>query len=228
MHIFRKLTHIKKRRKEDFHMFRIKLFLLFFIIIGLLTSCGAESNQKEVEYENVKKMVLDILQTDDGKKALKETLLDEKIKSELVIESDIVKESINNVLVSEKGTTMWKNLFNESDFVENYAQSMTEEQEKLMKSLMNDAEFQKQMIDLLQNPEINEQMLNLMKSQQFRSHLEETIKQTLDTPLYREKMKEILLKAAEEQSGEKNQGEGNEKQGGDQESDSNQEAKNTE
>lgn len=187
-------------------MFRIKFILLLFILTGLLTSCSAESNQKEVEYENVKKMVLDILQTDDGKRALKEILLDEKIKSELVIESEVVKESINNVLVSEKGTTMWKNLFNESDFVENYAKSMTEEQEKLMKSLMNDAEFQKQMIDLLQNPEINEQMLNLMKSQQFRAHLKNMIEQTLETPLFQAQIAEILLKAAEKQSEEDSKG----------------------
>src|SRR5699024_12388691 len=117
-------------------------------------------------------------------------------------------------LTSEIGTEMWSNLFNDPTFVKDFAKSMAEEQKKLMKSLMNDAEFQQQMIELFQNPEINKQMLNVMKSQQFRSHLEETIQQTLETPLFQSKMKETLLKAAEEQGKKEKQGQEGKNEGG--------------
>src|SRR5690625_2983540 len=73
---------------------------------------------------------------------------------------------------------------------------MAKEQKKLFKTLMNDADFQKQMIELLQNPEITEQTLTLMKSQQFREHLEKTIQQTIESPLFQSKIQETLLKAA--------------------------------
>src|SRR5699024_2676896 len=89
-------------------------------------------------------------------------------------------------------------LFNDPSFVKSYAESLSDEQEKLMKKLMNDAEFQNQMLDLLQNPEINKQMLTILKGQEFRSHIEDLIKETLDTPLFQEKMATILLEAAEE------------------------------
>src|SRR5690625_3469946 len=153
-------------------------------------------------------MVVDILQTEDGKKALRELMTDEEMKQHLVIESDVVKNSINDMLGSEKGTEMWTKLFSDPSFVQDFAQSISDEQEKLMKKLMNDSELQKQMMDLLQNPEINEQMLSLMKSQQFRAHLEEIVQQTLETPLFQEKMSEILLKAAEEQQKSQSGGSG--------------------
>lgn len=176
---------------------------LIGLSIVFMSACSQES-AKDTEYDTTKKMVIDILQTDDGKKALKEIMTDEEMKEQLIIESDTVKDSINDVLVSQKGADMWKNLFSDPAFVESFATSMAEEQEKLMKNLMNDADYQKQMLELLQNPEITEQMLDVMKSQKFRSHLEETIQQTIETPLFQAKMKDILLKAAENQG--KNQG----------------------
>lgn len=180
-------------------------------LLLLLSACtGGGDSGKEGDYEATKKMVVDILQTEDGKRAIEELLSEEKMQKRLVIESDVVKDSINELLASEKGADMWKKLFKDPSFVKGFATSIEDEQKKLMKSLMNDAEYQNQMLDLMQNPEITNQTLQLMKSQQFRGHLEKTIQETLDTPLFQERMAEILLQAAEEmdqKEGGKQQGE---------------------
>ncbi|MBR3120406.1 spore germination lipoprotein GerD [Oceanobacillus sp. FSL W7-1309] len=194
-------------------MLRKVCLTLLAISFMLLVACNGEGGSpKEGDYEATKKMVVDILQTEDGKKALAEIMSDEKLKQELVIQSDVVKKSINETLVSDKGKEMWSTLFEDPKFVEGYAKSMSEEHKKLMKDLMSDAEYQKQMLELLQNPEVTNQMLSLLKSQQFKAHLEESITQTLETPLFQAKMQEILLKAAEEQA--KQQGEGGSQQQG--------------
>ncbi|MEN2769068.1 spore germination lipoprotein GerD [Ornithinibacillus xuwenensis] len=195
-----------------------RVFYLSFIgvLLLLMSACGGEAATKETDYDTTKKMVVDILQTEDGKKALGEILADEKMQQQLVIDSAAVKQSINETLTSDKGTEMWKKLFEDPKFVESYYKSIEEDQKKLMKSLMSDAEYQKQMLDILQNPEMTEQTLQTLKSQQFRAHLEETIQQTLESPLFQAKIQEILLKAAEEQSkGQEKGGEsGGEGQGG--------------
>ena len=166
----------------------------------MLGACSSESAaSKDVDYEQTKKMVVDILQTDDGKKAIQNILTDEKMKQNLVINDDVVKNAINNVLSSEKGKEMWINLFNDPEFVKIYAKSMSDQHKKLIKSLMDDAEYQKQMLTLLQNPEITAQMLQVLKSQKFGAHLEEQIQKTLETPLFQAKIEDILLKAAEQQ-----------------------------
>lgn len=181
----------------------VRKFLITMIMLSTLfiSACNGEGTTgKEADYDTTKKMVVDILQTEDGKKAIKELLSDKKMKEQLVIQSDVVKKSINQVLSSDKSKDMWKKLFDDPQFVKTYAKSMAEEHKKLMKELMNDSEFQQQMIDLMKNPEINKQMLSVMKGQEYRKHLEETIQQTLQTPLFQAKMTDILLKAAEEKS----------------------------
>lgn len=186
--------------------------LLFILIIGLscltLGACSSESSaSKEVDYDETKKMVVDILQTEDGKKAIQDILTDEKMKQNLVIDDDVVKDAINNVLSSKKGQKMWTKLFSDPAFVKVYAKSMSEQNKKLLKKLMDDAEYQKQMLKLLQNPEITEQMLEVLKSQKFTAHLEEQIQKTLETPLFQAKIQDILLKAASEQQKQKQAGE---------------------
>lgn len=178
--------------------------LLFIILVGLsclmLGACSSESSaSKDVDYDATKKMVVDILQTEDGKKAIQEILTDDKMKQNLVIDADVVQKAINSVLSSEKGKQMWTKLFDDPAFVKTYAKSMSDQNKKLIKELMNDAGYQKQMLKLLQNPEITDQMLQVLKSQQFDAHLEESIQKTLETPLFQAKIQDILLKAASEQ-----------------------------
>ncbi len=200
-------------RKEESQLLRIIFISILSFSILLISACNGEKT-KDAEYDTTKKMVVDILQTDDGKKALSEIMEDEKMKKQLIIESDTVKKSLNDALASKKGKEMWTNLFKDPAFVETFSKSMAEEQKKLIKKLMNDSDYQKQMLELLQNPEITDQMLKVMKSQQFRSHLEETIQQTLETPSFQAKMKETLLKAAEEQGKKEKQGQEGKNEGG--------------
>lgn len=182
-------------------MKRAIYFSFITMLIIALSACNGESSaSKEADYDTTKKMVVDILQTEDGKKAIKEILSDKKMKEQLVIQSDVVKKSLNEVLTSDKAKDMWTKLFEDPKFVKAYAKAMSDQHKKLMKELMNDPEFQKQMLDLMQNPQIDKQMLNVMKGQKFRKHLEETIQQTLQSPLFQAKMTEILLKAVEDQS----------------------------
>src|SRR5699024_9836553 len=103
----------------------IRNFLYFIVLLAVALSGCAEgtAENKETNYEATKKMVVDILQTEDGKKAIQEVIADEKMKKELVIQSEIVKDSINETLVSQDGTEMWTNLFKDPSFVDGFVKS---------------------------------------------------------------------------------------------------------
>src|SRR5699024_8159143 len=136
---------------------RIYLITVITILSILIAGCSPDSaSKRELDYEQTKKMVIDILQTDEGKKALREMLKDDTLKKELVLDSDAVKSAITDALMSEDGTEMWQKLFEDPAFVEVFISSTEKEQKELFKSLMNDAEYQKQFITLLQNPEITD------------------------------------------------------------------------
>lgn len=193
------------------------IFISFAALAILsLSACsdGQSSAVQKSDYDTTKKMVLDILQTEDGKKALKELLADEQMKQQLVMQDDTVKKAVNEALVSDEGKQMWEKLFSDPTFVNSFAKSMATEHQKLMKELMKDPDYQKQILSLLKNPQMQEQMLNVMQSQKFRDHLQDTVKETLQSPTFQAKMTETLLKAAEEQ-GQQKQGKGDKGNKGD-------------
>lgn len=194
---------------------------LFFI-----SACGDNTESHDVEYESTKKMVVDILQTEDGKKAVKEILADDEIQDLLIMESGEVKEAVNEALSSEEAQKNWKKMFQDPEFIKTYAKSISEEQKELMKGLMNDSQFQEQMIEILNNPEVDKQMLSIMTSQAFRAHLEKTIQETLQSPLFQEKIEKALEDVAKKKSSDNSSGENNQDSSGKSESENENENEN--
>lgn len=201
-----------------------RTFISFFVIclILFLTSCGGnEQSNKESDYEQTKRMVIDILQTDEGKKAIHELIEADDMKEHLVIESDVVKEVITENLSSDKSKKMWQKLFEDPEFVTVFMDSVAEEQAKFLTLLMSDSQFQKKVLELMQTPEVSSQMLTVLKSQQFREHLEKTIEETLQTPTFQAKVQELLLDAAEKQSKNYSEESDNDNHGDEKEEDEN-------
>ncbi|WP_339181581.1 spore germination lipoprotein GerD [Oceanobacillus sp. FSL W7-1293] len=172
------------------------LFLL--LVLCFISACGNNDESREAEYETTKRMVVDILQTEEGKKALKDILNDDELQESVVIESDEVKEAVTKALSSEDSKENWKKMFQDPEFIQTYAKSISAEQKNLMKDLMHDSQFQEQMIEILNNPKVDEQMLSIMTSQAFRAHLEKTIQEAFQSPLFQEKIDQALKEAAKQ------------------------------
>ncbi|MFE8698639.1 spore germination lipoprotein GerD [Cytobacillus sp. FJAT-53684] len=207
-------------------MLKISRVLFPFLIFIMLTGCGqSESGSSNMDYEQTKKMVVDILKTDDGKKAIQELMEDDKMKEKLVMDQTVVSETIEKTLTSDKGTEFWKKSFEDPKFAESIAKSMKKENEKLLKDLMKDPEYRGMMIEVLKDPELEKEMTTVLKSKEYREHLQTVVTETFESPLFKAKIQDILLKAASEVKGsEKGGGEkeeepatgdqGDEKQGG--------------
>lgn len=178
-------------------------YLLILLLVSTITGCAqADAGGKQIDYDETKKMVVDILKTDDGKKALQEVMSDQEMKEKLIMDQAMVTETIEKTLTSEKGQDFWKKAFEDPKFAEAVAKSMKTENEQLLKGLMKDPEYQGMMIEVLQDPELTKQLTVLMKSKEYREHLQKVMTETFESPLYKAKIEDILLKAATEQAGE--------------------------
>lgn len=178
-------------------------YLLILLLVFTITGCAqVDSGGKQIDYDETKKMVVDILKTDDGKKALQEVMSDQEMKEKLIMDQAMVTETIEKTLTSEKGQDFWKKAFEDPKFAESVAKSMKTENEQLLKGLMKDPEYQGMMIEVLQDPELTKQLTVLMKSKEYREHLQKIMTETFESPLYKAKIEDILLKAATEQAGE--------------------------
>ncbi len=169
------------------------------ILILLLSACTQnEQSGQNAEYETTKKMVVDILKTDDGKKAVKDLLAEEEMKNELVLNSQIVKDSIEQTFQSDQAKQFWTQLYEDPSFVKAYVEATKESEEDLMKGLLTDSTYQERLIKIFQDPQMQETIVQALSSQTFKSHLEQSIKETLESPLFKAQMIEVLLKAAED------------------------------
>ena len=67
-------------------------------------------------------MVVDILKTDDGKKAIQEVMSDEKMKEKLVMDQKVVSDTIQQTLTSDKAIEFWKKTFSDPKFARERSQ----------------------------------------------------------------------------------------------------------
>ncbi|MFK2826886.1 spore germination lipoprotein GerD [Bacillus sp. B190/17] len=199
-----------------------KFFLPLLLLIFSLAACGggaADVGNAQMDYDATKKMVVDILKSDDGKKAIQEMMKDEKVKQQLVMDQKIVAQTIEQTLLSKKGEEFWKEAFKDPKFASSIAKGMKKEQEELLKELMKDPQYQQMMLDIMQDPEYEKNVTKLLKSKEYREHLQKITTEIFESPLYKAKIQDILLKAASEEAAggkEKKQGEGGGQQGGQQ------------
>ncbi len=186
-----------------------KLSYLSFMLILILSACGGggDTGSGQIDYEETKKMVVDILKTDDGKKALQEVVTDDEMKQEIIMDQEIVKSTITQTLTSEKGTEFWKKSFEDPKFAEQMAKSMKKENEALLKDLMKDPEYQGMMMDILKDPEIQKQVSETLKSKEYREHLQKVVLETFESPLFKAKIQDLLIQAATEMQGQQGGGE---------------------
>jgi spore germination protein D len=190
-----------------------KSALLLFSLVFILSACaGATDSAHQMDYDQTKKMIVDILKTDEGKKAIKDILADNQLKQELIMNQGVVTDTIKNTLTSDKGTEFWKKSFNDPKFSEAVAKGMKTENEALLKKLMKDPEYQKMMLDILKDPEYQKEMMSLMKSKEYRKYLQASILETVDNPLFKTQLENAISKATKKSSDQ--QGKTQSSQGG--------------
>ncbi len=180
-------------------MLKVSKPLLLICLISFISGCSETGTQSsQVNYEETKKMVVDILKTDDGKKAIQEVMSDDKLKQTLVMDQTVVKDTIEQTLTSDKGVEFWKKAFSDPKFSEGMAKSMKTENQTLLKNLMNDPEYRGMMVEVLKDPELQKEVTDILKTKDYREHLQKIISETFESPLFKTKIQDLLIKAADE------------------------------
>ena len=184
-------------------------FVLPATFLLLAAGCApTESGGGQVDYEETKKMVVDILKTDDGKKAIQEVMGDDGMKEKLIMDQPVVTDTIEKTLTSDKGMDFWKKSFEDPKFAESVAKSMKKENEQLLKNLMKDPEYKGMMIETMKDPELEKELTTLLKSKEYREHLQKVMSETFESPLFKAKLQALIVKAAEEIPTQKPEGGG--------------------
>ncbi|WP_349409153.1 spore germination lipoprotein GerD [Pseudalkalibacillus sp. SCS-8] len=176
---------------------------MFVLIISLgflyLQGCTPAAAEDKGSYEETKKMLMDLLKTDDGKKAIKEVLTDEKIKQEIIMDQAFVKKTIEETLTSKKGQEFWKEMIKDPKAAEALAKGMKKQNEELLKKMMDDPDYRKKMIELMKDPEIEKDVMDLFTSQKYREQQKKVLMETFESPLMKAQIADMIKKAVQEE-----------------------------
>ncbi|MFC0559033.1 spore germination lipoprotein GerD [Halalkalibacter alkalisediminis] len=196
-------------------MKKITYVFIFTMLLTILASCAqAESGGASPDYESTKKMMVDMLKTDEGKQAIKEIMGDEELQQEIVMDNAFVKLTIQQTLTSEEGRKFWQDVMQDPEFAQKFAESMQTENEKILKGLMKDPEYQAMMITVLQDPEMEAAILETMKSKEYRQQVMTIMSEAFESPFFTAKVNEILTKVAQQQLEKQDQQSGGGKEEG--------------
>lgn len=175
-----------------------RIFTILLVLL-LLASCS-DSPTAQPSYEEVKKIVLDAIQTEDGKKAIRQLLEDPSFRELVILEHEEVQKAINDTLMSDQATEFWKKTFEDPKFKETIAKSMHEQQKEIMKQLMKDSSFQQDLIAFFDQPEMKKELESILKSAELRKEIEKVVMETIENPLLQTKWQELIKKSGESDS----------------------------
>ena len=170
----------------------LTILLLSIVLVG----CNNEK-ASTLTYDEIKKIMADSLQTEDGKKAIREILNDQAFRDLLVLEHDEVENAMKTTLLSKEAEEFWKKTFEDPKFKEAIAKSMKDQQEDIMKKLMTDAEYQQTLTKFFDQPDMQKQFESLLKGSVLRKQMEEVVMETIENPLLQTKWAELIRSTGE-------------------------------
>ena len=192
----------------------MKRFVILVFSLILLAGCN-DTKSTTLSYDEVKKIMVDAIQTEDGKKAIRQMFEDKNFRELLILNTEEVKKATEETMLSKDAMDFWIKTFEDPKFKETFAKSMKDQQEDLMKNLLNDSSYQEDLTSFFGQPDMQKQLESILKGAVMRKELEKVVMETIENPLMQTKWQELIKKSGEATSEKESGSEsGSEKESG--------------
>jgi spore germination protein D len=188
-----------KRREIPLVALLQKTAIIVFGLLLLIGCSGQSTPSASPDYQETKKMVIDIIKSDDGKKAIQDLFNDDQVKKQLLLDQDFVKKTITETLTSEQGKKFWTAMFQDPHFAKTVAVAMQKNNEQLLKQLMKDPQYQSLLMQVFKAPNMEQEYLELLQTKPFREQIQKSILEAVESPVFSAKLTEAITKAVSEQ-----------------------------
>lgn len=168
------------------------------------------------DYGTTKQMVIDILHSPEGRKAIEEMAKDPQFRQQIAISEADVAKAVENTLQTRKSQSFLTEQAKDPKFAAALAKAVQPELIQLQKQLMKDPEYQKDLLVLLKSPDFTKNVQQLLQTPEMRGQIMKIMTEALQTPSFRMQFEDALKNAVAESiqaAGGKQQG-GGQGQGG--------------
>jgi len=188
---------------------RFALPIILAMLVSVLASCGSEPSgggaSQGTSYKDMKSMVIDILKTEDAQKALQESTIQQTGNSGFssrimsVQDQEQVRLAVKETLVSPDYHKVIEKLMTDPRFAGEFAKAVNKQNKQLHKDLMKDPAYQRDLIQVMKNPEMDKMILDVLGSTQYRKQVATIMQESMQSPLYRLEILDLLKKAVQEE-----------------------------
>lgn len=170
----------------------------------LLISCGSEQQQSSQpqSYKDMKAMVLDVLKTEDAQKAMSAAAKKQDKTMQLLStgEGQQIQLAVKELLTTENhGLKMLEATMTDPKFAGDFAKAAQKNLKQIEKDLLKDPEYQKNLFEALNNPDFQKIILETMKGQKYRQQMQEIVRESLQSPLFKAELIAMFQKAVAEE-----------------------------
>jgi spore germination protein D len=150
----------------------------------------------------MKAMVLDVLKTEDAQKAMSTAAKNQDKTLQLLStgEGQQIQLAVKELLTTENhGLKMLEATMTDPKFAGQFAKAAQKNLKQIEKDLLKDPEYQKNLFEALNNPDYQKIILETMKSQKYRQQMQEVVRETLQSPLFKAELIAMFQKAVAEE-----------------------------
>jgi spore germination protein D len=184
---------------------RINLLPLAALCIILLSGCsGSGGNSGMQSYKETKSMVIDIIKSEDGLKAIEEAATkgstEEGMKLLSENQSIMLKSTVREVMTDPSFDKQMEKLMTDTKFAGEFAKAISKENKSMHKELLKDPEYQMMLVDVFKSPDAEKLLLEVLKGAAYRKQAMTIFQESLQSPIFRLELLELMKKAIEEES----------------------------
>ena len=171
-------------------------------ILLLATGCGQEqSSSNQMDYKEMKTMVVDILKTEEAQKAIQSSQSGSMQMQSLNTQQaqEQVRLAVKDTLVSPDYQKEFEKIMKDPKFAAEFAKVINNDNKQLHKELIKDPTYQQAVGDVLKSPDMMKAYLDIMKTPEYRKQLMAIMKESMNTPLFKLQVMELLSKVVKEE-----------------------------
>ncbi|MNB67250.1 Spore germination protein GerD precursor [compost metagenome] len=181
-------------------------------LILVLTACGSEQSgsSQQFSYKEMKTMVVDILKSEEGKKAVEEALSSSSSSSGTsgtgVISMKMMPQANEQIRMAVKDTITApeykkeiEDVMTDPKFAGDFAKAISSQSKQLHLQLIKDPTYQKSVAEIMKSPEMMKMFLDLTKTSDYRKQTATVMQETMQNPLFRMEVLSLLKTVVQEE-----------------------------
>ncbi|BCG61163.1 spore germination lipoprotein GerD [Paenibacillus sp. URB8-2] len=182
-------------------------------LILILTACGSEqsgSSSQQFSYKEMKTMVVDILKSEDGKKAVEEAISSPSsgggegggtmsMKMLPLQTNEQIKLAVKDTITAPEYQKEIEKIMTDPQFAGDFAKAISSQSKQLHLQLIKDPTYQKSVGEIMKSPEMMKMFLDLTKTPDYRKQTMTVMQETMQNPLFRMEVLSLLKTVVQEE-----------------------------